>query len=337
MKLIQFLSSRFIIISLFFSSATWAQPIFFKTDVDNPVSVPFFIDDEDTEAVDKPNYPLALIAPNIQNSNAWLTSEAIATVCVGALIIGSLGLAFKYRAVIHRTIFNGLRPAAIVVEQAVEQLTDNSVIDTSSETMPETEAVAAPEILARLTMNRAVEIVVEQAVEMVVEQAVEMVVEQAVEQLTDNSVLDTSSETMPETEAVAAPEILARLTMNRAVEMVVEQAVEMVVEQAVEQLTDNSVIDTSSETMPETEAAAAPEIFASITMDRAVEMVQDSLLNKRIQRRDDIVRGIINSISRTKYSRATASKDFASQIPKIQQTIIKDIVFLIDNGQFYMM
>ena len=276
MKLIQFLSSRFIIISLFFSSATWAQPIFFKTDVDNPVSVPFFIDDEDTEAVDKPNYPLALIAPNIQNSNAWLTSEAIATVCVGALIIGSLGLAFKYRAVIHRTIFNGLRPAAIVVEQAVEQLTDNSV-------------------------------------------------------------LDTSSETMPETEAVAAPEILARLTMNRAVEMVVEQAVEMVVEQAVEQLTDNSVIDTSSETMPETEAAAAPEIFASITMDRAVEMVQDSLLNKRIQRRDDIVRGIINSISRTKYSRATASKDFASQIPKIQQTIIKDIVFLIDNGQFYMM
>ncbi len=276
MKLIQFLSSRFIIISLFFSSATWAQPVFFKTDVDNPVSVPFFIDDEDTEAVDKPNYPLALIAPNIQNSNAWLTSEAIATVCVGALIIGSLGLAFKYRAVIHRTIFNGLRPAAIVVEQAVEQLTDNSVIDTSSETMPETEAVAAPEILARLTMNR-------------------------------------------------------------AVEMVVEQAVEMVVEQAVEQLTDNSVIDTSSETMPETEAAAAPEIFASITMDRAVEMVQDSLLNKRIQRRDDIVRGIINSISRTKYSRATASKDFASQIPKIQQTIIKDIVFLIDNGQFYMM
>ena len=223
MKLIQFLSSRFIIISLFFSSATWAQPIFFKTDVDNPVSVPFFIDDEDTEAVDKPNYPLALIAPNIQNSNAWLTSEAIATVCVGALIIGSLGLAFKYRAVIHRTIFNGLRPAAIVVEQAVEQLTDNSVIDTSSETMPETEA------------------------------------------------------------------------------------------------------------------AAAPEIFASITMDRAVEMVQDSLRNKRIQRRDNIVRGIINSISKTKYSRATASKGFASQIPEIQQTIIKDIVFLIDNGQFYMM
>ncbi len=113
MTLLRILLSQLLIISLIFSSTSWADSE--KPETNTPYkTVTIIIDEYEEEEEEEKERENACSAISIKNQDSakWSTTEIVTAVIIGTTIVASLGMLYKYKASLHRVVSNWVKSAS---------------------------------------------------------------------------------------------------------------------------------------------------------------------------------------------------------------------------------